>query len=534
MISASVFITIQWIAIGLSFILFVYTKLQRPSEMQKYASMLSVGTMLMLFGYNLELQATTFESAYYATIFSYIGEPFMLISIFFLVSTFYDVKIPKWLFIVLVIFALSIPVLVYTNDYHHLYYDSVGFDPDAVYSSLVLDHGPLYYLNALISIVCVLLTTITIVRGYKTTKSVMKKRLSVYSFLMVFFGISGYIVYFLGLSGGYDTTMLGLSTVVVFLAILYFRCRAFDVVDRAKDYALDLSTDGIIIYDDADRIVYKNAAAEKILSNLIPEESLKDLAGGETVRKVDDVIYSIKETEITHRNDYLGRSIEISDISESYNYRSQLEKAVKATKEKLEGIQRTILGSFASLVEARSLETGDHIRRVSVYTEKIAKSLVKQGRYAELLTDEYVKMLVNSSPLHDIGKISISDTILLKPGKLTDEEFDEMKKHAAIGAEVIKVTMSGLESKEYVDMAADIALYHHERWDGKGYPCRLMGADIPLAARIVAVADCFDAMTSKRCYKDAFTDEQALEIIKEEAGTHFDPEVVKAFLDEMK
>ena len=148
----------------------------------------------------------------------------------------------------------------------------------------------------------------------------------------------------------------------------------------------------------------------------------------------------------------------------------------------------------------------------------------------DVLTDEYIDSVIKSAPLHDIGKIRISDSILNKPGKLTDEEFEIMKQHTTYGAQVIEQCISTLPGSNFLGEAKNIAKYHHEKWNGKGYPEGLSGEDIPLSARIMAVADVFDALISKRVYKDAFSFDKAMEIIKEDSGTHFDPKVAEAFL----
>jgi len=530
MSTENLFIMIQWIAIGLSFFLFIYAKMQKPSQMQKWVTILNVATMLMLFGYTLEMKSENLQAAYYGTIISYVGQPYVMVSVFLLILTFYEFKISNRLVLTCFLVGAIIPVLVYTNEYHHAYYTSVGFDANAPFSPLILEHGPLYYVNTAVSLTLVAATAIMTVLGFHNSKSPVKRRLSVYSLLMILSGVAGFAGYALGLTGGYDSTMLGLFLENIFMAILFFNCRIFDVVDRAKDYALEASDEGLAVYDDAGKVVYQNPTAQKLVGQAIPETYLESIPEGDSIYQNGEQAYSVTMGKIMNEKDYLGKSIEVRDISEAFNYGKRLEEAVAATRAKLEGIQRTILGSFASLVEARSLETGDHIRRVSRYTDMIAKALKKQGKFADILNDDYIRILVDSAPLHDVGKISVRDTILLKPGKLTPEEFEEMKKHAELGAKVIKNTMAGLESQEYVDMATEIAKHHHERWDGTGYPDGLKGEQIPLSARIVAVADCYDAMTSKRCYKEAFPDKKALGILKEEAGSHFDPQVVEAFI----
>ena len=164
--------------------------------------------------------------------------------------------------------------------------------------------------------------------------------------------------------------------------------------------------------------------------------------------------------------------------------------------------------------------------------EVILKKLREQGKFADKLTDSYIEDVVSSAPLHDVGKIGVSDLILNKNGKLTDEEFEQMKKHTEYGDEMIEKAIRNLpEGAGYLKEAKNLARFHHERWDGRGYPDGLKGEDIPLSARVMAVADVFDALVSRRCYKPPFDIEKAFSIIREETGDHFDPDVAEAFLD---
>ena len=192
--------------------------------------------------------------------------------------------------------------------------------------------------------------------------------------------------------------------------------------------------------------------------------------------------------------------------------------------------QNMIYG-FATLVENRDENTGGHIRRTSIYAALLAEKLREKGLYCDIINDEFIKSLSLVAPLHDIGKISIPDNILCKPGKLTDEEFEIMKSHSAKGAEIIKETFSGISDDNYRSMAYDVARYHHEKWNGRGYPEGLSGEDIPLVARIMTVADVFDAVSEKRCYRDAMPIEQCFNIISEGVGRDFDPVVAQTFLE---
>lgn len=185
---------------------------------------------------------------------------------------------------------------------------------------------------------------------------------------------------------------------------------------------------------------------------------------------------------------------------------------------------------FATLVEQRDDSTGGHIKRTSFYAQCLAKELRNQGYYKNVLTKDYIQNLAKAAPMHDIGKISVPDAILQKPGKLTDEEFDEMKKHTTNGGKLIKDTFGHLSNADYMNMAYDVAMYHHEKWNGRGYPSGLSETAIPLCARIMAVADVFDAVSEKRCYRDAMPLSECFKIIEDGKGKDFDPIIAETFL----
>ncbi|MEF3192265.1 MAG: HD domain-containing protein [Campylobacterales bacterium] len=194
-----------------------------------------------------------------------------------------------------------------------------------------------------------------------------------------------------------------------------------------------------------------------------------------------------------------------------------LEEEVRKATAMLREREREIIIRLSKAAEYRDPETGAHLIRMAEYSRLITKELGKDGSFCD--------MLLEAAPMHDIGKVGIPDAILLKPGKLDDSEFELMKRHAQIGYEILSDSPS-----ELLKFAAEIALYHHERFDGKGYPTGLSGTDIPLAARIVAVADVFDALTSERPYKKAWPFDEAFALIERERGHHFDPACVDAFL----
>ena len=191
--------------------------------------------------------------------------------------------------------------------------------------------------------------------------------------------------------------------------------------------------------------------------------------------------------------------------------------------------QEMVMG-FATLVENRDGNTGGHIHRTTTYVEILARELKNRGLYKDELTEDYIKNLVMAAPMHDVGKIAISDVILQKPGKLTDEEFDVMKIHASKGGKIIEETFNAIGDEEYAKIAYQVARFHHEKWNGRGYPEGLSQKEIPLCARIMAVADVFDAVSAKRCYRDAMPLEQCFAIIENGSGQDFDPFIAEVFL----
>ena len=202
-------------------------------------------------------------------------------------------------------------------------------------------------------------------------------------------------------------------------------------------------------------------------------------------------------------------------------------------KQIISKLQNGLILVLADMVESRDTCTGQHVRKTAAYSEIIMRELRREGVYADKLTEEFISDVINSAPLHDIGKIKVSDLILNKPGRLTDEEFAVMKTHTIEGAHVIEHAMKMVseEDSPYLKEADNLAMYHHEKWNGSGYPVGLKGEEIPLSARIMAVADVFDALVSKRSYKDGLSYEKAMEIIEAGSGSHFDPAIVHAFAE---
>lgn len=229
----------------------------------------------------------------------------------------------------------------------------------------------------------------------------------------------------------------------------------------------------------------------------------------------------------------------VSKTIELDQYRHNLEdmvniQAKKITEDsmRLGQIQDSVIIGMANLIESRDGSTGKHVKNTQTYVKMIASELLAKGKYTRELTPSYIEALCKAAPLHDVGKIKIPDAILQKPGKLTAEEFEQMKLHTTYSRKIIQTIIGDIEDEAYVRLVEDIALYHHERWDGTGYPTGLSETNIPLSARIMAVADVFDALYEERCYKPPIRPiERIMQIMLEGRGTQFDPVIIDVFIN---
>lgn len=222
----------------------------------------------------------------------------------------------------------------------------------------------------------------------------------------------------------------------------------------------------------------------------------------------------------------LSRVIMHLELSE---YRTQLEEKIYEKTQMIENLQDVMMLSLAELVECRDENTGGHVKRTAEYVRILANELVEAGVYSDILTPEYVKDIIKSAPLHDIGKIGINDATLLKMGSLDEDEFEYMKKHVELGAISLQKMINETDKESFLYTARDMAHYHHEKWDGTGYPSGLKGEEIPISARIMAIADVYDALTTKRPYKEPFSHEDTVNIIIEGREKGFDPNIIDVF-----
>ena len=292
---------------------------------------------------------------------------------------------------------------------------------------------------------------------------------------------------------------------------------------RPQLILMDVMMPGISGFRTVERLAKNPRTATIPVIFLTAKAESEDVARGFSLGGVDYVVKPFKGMELRSR---------VRNHLELHAYRTRLERLVAERTAEAELLKDVIIEAMGEMAEYRDPETGSHIHRTREYVLLLAETLAARGHFTDTLTPDYIALLHKSAPLHDIGKVAIRDSILLKPGKLTDEEFTEMQAHTLFGEEAIAnlEQMAG-HPTSFLSCAKEIAGSHHEKYDGSGYPRGLAGEDIPLAGRIMAVADVYDALISKRVYKEAMEHDRALSIMREGRGRHFDPLILDAFLE---
>lgn len=347
----------------------------------------------------------------------------------------------------------------------------------------------------------------------------------------------------------YDVIPYGLAASMLMMLHLVYFGKIYDLYSLVREDVFDTTDTALVVMDEKNHYKGSNVLA----MSMIPE--LKTATIGENIEQISDVfdkilhedasritfqgkIYESDVRKIERYNQFFGQVIWLRDVTEQrnylqfcQNYQQKLKEEVNRKTTVLQSIQEKMILGFASVIESRDHITGGHVKRTSGYVNILVNCVKDKKEFAEFQDESYAKHVCLAAPLHDIGKIGIPDAILNKKGKFEPEEYEIMKEHADLGSEILDKTLSSLEDKEYYELAKMMAGCHHERWDGTGYPNQMRGTEIPICARIMAVADVFDALTSERPYKREFSVGEAFEIIKEGRGTQFDPDVVDAFLE---
>ena len=517
----------------------------------KYMSFINFFTFIIMFGYwgSVSAPIVSPDLLLFVIKIEYLGACNIFVLLTLLSARLLNRKLPKPLVAVQLATALLLTLAAVTLDKHHLFYRSYNIARINGVSVVLRNHGFFSRLYLLMMLFYTIAFTALLV--YIEIKGSKRDR-KIGAFLYVAI-ITPCLAFFI-------ERMLDLQSLklIPFGLLITSICTFFlitvahfgDMPEIAKEVVFDSLDDALITVDNTLHLMQYNKKAGAVfefLKKLFPGDRLDGLNSEfETLfapvfDRVDKfpvdywsggTIYLPNIKPIFNRKGKLqGSILWLKDVTNERNYAKKLERDVTLQTNRILDMQNQMIISFAKLVENRDSVTGKHLERTRSYVLVIGMMLLKNDSYTDTIDYQWVETLSKVAPLHDIGKVSIADGILNKPGKLTAEEFDMMKKHTVYGAQILETTLKNCVDDAYYRMACEVARSHHERWDGKGYPDGLAGEQIPLSARVMAVADVFDALVTRRPYKPPFELEKAFQMIKEESGSHFDPLIVKAFFD---
>ena len=474
---------------------------------------------------------------------------FMLLSIF----SMCQIEISKWLRIMLFAICAIIYVSVLFVEYSNIFYTEMHMDRENGVSFLYREYGWMHTVFRITVIAFFIAELAVIIYSWRRKKQVPRSILA----LLVLPVIICVLCYFgVKINGTpIELVPVGYLLAQIVYIIIANRMSLYDVGDTAIDSMLRDKAIGYISFDLKNRYLGSNetacfiipeikdlavdnvfgySAAERKVRHFL-ESYKKDPKNNSfvyTLRRTDDPedehIYNVNVSDVYSGNRKCGYIVAFTDdtANKKYiqlldNYNEQLQSEVDSKTKSIVEMHDNLIMSLAAMVESRDNSTGGHIRRTSEGVRILIDEIKKEGELS--LSEEFCQDVIKAAPMHDLGKIAVDDAVLRKPGRFTDEEYEKMKQHAGEGARVIHEILQNTDDESFKVIAENVAHYHHERWDGSGYPEKLSGENIPLEARIMAIADVYDALVSKRVYKEAFDFERANTIIMEGMGTQFDP-----------
>lgn len=534
-------ILVEFLSICSMFVVAYYILKHWSNKMHGYLFGCSLAIIINNTGYFFEMIGRTKETAMLGTQFAYLGKPFIALLMLLFTADFCKVKIPIVVKRLLYILAIIITFAVMTSNYNNLYYTTVTFTQEGLFPHNIYGHGPLYFFYMGSLVIYQIFALVIIFMRYRQVRTSKEKNQLLGTALMSLVVMGALALFFTGVTKGYDSTSCAYTVCALIFVLFMVRYNVFEDIEIVRDYLVENVEEGIIAMEgDGKEIFFYNRIAADIFPELEDHrvQKVTDLKINPLTEKkifINNKIYESNVKEVAENVGYERRYVVlINDVTETYKQTQSLKNAITQKTEDISRIQDTVIRGLADMVEARDGYTGAHIKNTQFYVKVIVDALVEEGYEDEEFSRSFGKMIVDAAPLHDIGKISVPDDILGKPGRLTEDEFETIKKHTIDGANIIDQTLTNVEEEEYLSVAHDIALYHHEKWDGSGYPIGLAEKEIPLSARIMAVADVYDALTSERSYKEAFSFEKAKNILLEGRYKHFDGHLVDVFLDKLE
>lgn len=513
--------------------------------------------MISCMGYYIMSCSESLETALMAQRIIYLGG--VCIPVFLLMSTMKlcKIKIPKVLSSVLFIWCIGILYLTFTIGENDLYYTETHLIKEYDMTYLEVEYGRWHILYLIF-----LAFNMSGMAGIIIYSMIKKKNISykVTSTLLLAEVITISLYFFRLIIGDtFEWFTIAYIFDEILILILIKRIGLYDVSESVAKALDENSSYGYIVLDKDLRYLSSNDMAEEYLpeikmlkvDSIVTKENAPILIEkfGHWIANPNEKIAlciieengryikaTIKHLLNEKNHKIIGYYIELEDDTSQQkymllinNYSDNLEKEVREQTAHINRMQDKIVLGMADMVENRDNNTGGHIKRTSEVVRIFTNELILHSSEYDF-TNEFLEYVVKAAPMHDLGKIAVDDSVLRKPGKYTPEEFNEMKKHSEKGAEIVTHILEGVNDENFVDIARNVAHYHHEKWNGEGYPQQLSGVGIPVEARIMALADVFDALVSKRCYKDKMDYDRAFRIIEESLGTHFDPGLGSVFL----
>ena len=498
----------------------------------------------------------TLPQAILGTKILYVGACYVPLMMIVLIARFSKIHIPRVVVTILAAYSTLVLGCVLTVGHTDWYYISTTLVQADGYNYIEKVYGPLHILFLILMIVDALMLAAIIIIAFRKRKTVAFQTVLIVGGL----GFGVITIYLLTkiFKSTFEWTSVGYLIAIIVITWLFERINMYDMSTNIANAVAQASESGYIVFDKKKRFINANEYIRELFPEINvwqlekrPEETDSEFyreiiewfymhsAGYHKSFAVGDKFFEFSIRAVTHgkKNNRVGYLLEALDRTAEHKYTATVEqyserlsKEVTAQTAHIEHIKDMMVLGMASMVESRDNSTGGHIRRTSKVVSVFSKKLMSSDKPLGL-SDEFLGMVERAAPMHDLGKIAVKDAILQKNGKFTDEEYAEMKKHSAEGAKIVRDILDGVEDKDFVEIAENVAHYHHEKWNGRGYPDGLSGEQIPIEARIMALADVFDALVSKRCYKEAFGYDRAFDIIKNDIGEHFDPTLAPLFLE---
>ena len=519
--------------------------------------MVLVLTAITNYAFTLSVFADNLEGVYVASQIYYCANVFSLLIFLFVIAELCNHKVIWIVRLLLVSLCFAIIIFYSTTKDNHLYYKTMEFVKVFGISSIKRTYGPCHRLLFILILLVNGLSIYYVVSSLLRTKESSRSTLWALIILMVVATIL-YMIPKL-IHAPLDFMPFVYSVIDIFLVFLFRKANLYDMTSNLLNVYERRFEYGYIALDKKYRYLTSNEFAKQLFPILrevrtdtyVSDVDPKAVFCTKLLPWIDEWIAGEKKqkqlvnlektitcnlNEIKYKKKVIGYLVELRDTTQQQkyidlinNYNMKLHKEVENKTRRILEIQDSIISGMATMVESRDNSTGGHIKRTSDTVKIFIEKLKTTERYSAL-KPEFCEKVIKAAPMHDLGKIAVDDVILRKPGKYTPEEYAQMKKHAAEGAKIVNIVLQNVDDVEFRHIAVNVAHFHHEHWDGEGYPIGLKKDSIPLEARIMALADVFDALVSKRCYKEPFTYDEAFRIIRENLGTHFDPDLGAIFL----